>query len=171
MLREFKGYPAKLVIPLLSLLILTILGVQASISFPWRYISTYIPAVDAVGEALKPPSAWPFLDYRMYAITHYEGDQILRERVFASLQASSEVEVLPGSLGVNYWQFQNGLISDLLAGDRERVLEWVDVYESRHGGRIVSLRVENHPLVFSGDGVEVAKPVLLTELGLGRGSE
>lgn len=124
-----------------------ILGVQAIASFGLQH-----------GPIRDDPWLWPFLGYPMYAIPHYEGDRMSRNRVYGILADSSEVAVTHSTLGTDFWTFRRGLVFALLNGDRQEIEAFADLYEQRHGRRPVPFRLEDHPLILGHSGVTEARP-------------
>jgi len=104
---------------------------------------------------LKPdPDRWPFLSYPMYAHAHSPGDGIPRYRVFGILEDSSEVYVTPETLGTSFWIWQKRLVRAFDPVDPNDLRAMSTLYRSRHGTRILGLRLENHPLVLEDRAVE-----------------
>ncbi len=105
-----------------------------------------------------PPLLWPFLNYPMYCIPHHKGDALDQYFVFGTLEDSIEVPILPEDLGLHFWQFygksqERGVVIALLQENNKLIKTYVELYQSRHNKRLVGLRLENHPLILSREGV------------------
>ena len=98
-------------------------------------------------------SFWPFIEYAMYRRPHQEGESISRYQLVAILADSTEATITPEDLGLNFWKFRNGPVAAVLDGDEERLGQFVAVYERRHGRVVSRVRLEDHPMVLTGDGV------------------
>ncbi len=163
----------KLAVPLISLVILTTLILQLSVTMLARgaaYSVTEAARASAYNEfpplhavyqgVLADPKIWPFLGYPMFSYNHQVGDEISRYSVYGTLEDSTVVPILPQDLGVNHWHFKH-LQRALENKDEAKIQNWVEIYQSRHSGhsgRLVGLRMENHPLVFSKEGMEPREP-------------
>jgi hypothetical protein len=133
--------------PLVSLVIVTILGLQA-------FASVFNPSV----------LGFPFVAYPMYRAMHYEGDRVLYNTVvYAVDENGDQVRLRPEHVGMSWWLFQRHVVNPMLAiggwqGDRRttkpvpqqlidnRVLsvrKAVDAYCERTGRRLVRLRMED----------------------------
>jgi hypothetical protein len=99
------------------------------------------------------PRLWPFLDYPMYSAPHRAGDVIDQFRVFGRLDDSSEVPILPADLHLDPFEFMYTFASQLQEATNETAHRYADIYQRTRGRRLVELRLENHPLVLSRDGV------------------
>lgn len=160
MKRQFAN-PARLGIPALSLVIVSVLLFQASISVPWRFFASRVSMLEIVGDKLKAPLAWPFLDYSMYSPSHYDGEELPQTYVFATLEDSTEVEIVAADLGVNFFQFNKGIVSALEANDTSRIYMWAELYEGRNDKRLTGLRLENRPMIFTRDGLQTGETEIL----------
>jgi len=65
----------------------------------------------------------------------------------------TEVPILPETLGLHFWLFRRGLVFALLRDDYDKIKNYAALYEKRHNKQLIGLRLENHPLVLSRDGV------------------
>ena len=138
-------YPfRKLAIPLTSLAILIFLTLQVYAIF-----------------AHVSPRLWPFLDYPMYKQARYAGETLNQYFLFGILKDLTEVPIFPGDLGLDFWKFEQGPVLALRRKDREKLKTYVQLYQSRHNKQLVSLRLENHPLVLSREGASAAPPQVL----------
>lgn len=130
----------QLAVPSISLIILTYLGLQAGVTF-----GIFCPR-------FCPPWLWPFLTYPMYRNPHYEGEKFDRYFVFGTLENATEVPILPEDVGTDFWVFEKSFITPLLKDDRQNIKKFVELYQSRHKRKLVSLRLETHPLLISKQG-------------------
>ena len=132
MLNKYKADRKKLAVCLISLVILTTLFVQSSVTLAGRAAAyTVIPQLYSA-RVLRDGTLWPFLDYTMYTRLHQVGDQISRYSVFGTLEDSTVVPILPQDLGVNKWHFKKHLQRALESKDEEKIKEWAEIYRDRH---------------------------------------
>jgi hypothetical protein len=146
----------KLAVPLTSLIIATVLTLQASVTFRAWLRSFSVPP--SLTRMLSPPTLWPFVDYPMYSRPHYEGEPIPQVRIVGTLDDGTEVWIRPGDVGLDSWHFKIHLVRGLDTNNAARVRELVHLYEARHNGRLIGLRLENHPLILSRDGIRPGPP-------------
>lgn len=134
--------PEQLRMAVVSVIIVTILGLQAFASF-------FNPSV----------LGFPFVAYPMYKAAHHEGDRILYDTVvYAVDEEGQEVLLTPEDAGMSWWLFRRYVVNPLLevagrAGERPpqhvvdrhmtAVQTAVDAYCERAGRRIVRLRMED----------------------------
>ena len=144
--KDFKAYFKNLAIPLTSFVILIFLVFQtvASFNLIGRTVHKYYGS----------PFLFPFLDYPMYDAPHYEGDTLKQYFVFGTLEDLTEVPIVPEDLGLHFWLFRRGFVFALLKDDYDEIKNYAALYEKRHNKRLIGLRLENHPLVLSRDGVD-----------------
>lgn len=130
---------ARLVI---SLVILAVLGLQG------------ITAVGLTpGPIEKSPFLWPFLDYPMYSLPYFEGDAIPRHRTVGITEDGRELEINPETLGTDFWIYRDAFVFPLIHRSMRRDLgPGVELFESRHGVRLVEIRLEDRPLVLTPEG-------------------
>ena len=105
---------------------------------------------------LKPSAIWPFIDYPMYAESHREGETLAASKVVATADDGSEVRILPEDRTVD--PPPGALIVALILGDRPRADAYCESWRALHGHRLVSLRLEPHPLELTRDGFVPAVP-------------
>lgn len=127
---------------LVSLVVVVVLGTQA------------VAALGLTpGPVEKSPFLWPFLDYPMYSTAHYEGEGIPRYRVVGTTADGREMEIDRETLGTDFWIFRNAfLFSFRYPGMRDELPPGVELFETRHGVRLIAVRLENRPLVLTRDG-------------------
>lgn len=148
---------------LISILIVSCILLQLSVTLRvFRVASeatqlTFLRRFDA-------PYFWPFLTYGMYRDAHYPGDSISRARVFATLEDGTEVRVVAEDLNMHHWFFTKNFLYDLKLKDHERIREYVSLYEKNKRVRLVELRLENHPVIVTRDGAELADPRVICTL-------
>ena len=114
------------------------------------------------------PQGYPFLNYPMYNLVHYEGDEVIRYLVFGVLEDSSELEVHPEDLGLNIWLFNGSFITSILANDIEIADFYAEEYQVRNNVRLTHLRLENHPVILTRDGPTQGPRRILNEISLNR---
>lgn len=156
-----------------SLLILTILFLQAAIGFrevcprsKYKLLSSFlIPC-----HFPSPPAFYPFLDYPMYSQPHYEGEQVDRYLLFGISENSATVPILPTDVGLTVNSFRKNVVRALLNNDREKLRAFVSLYQKKHKKTLIELRLENYPLTFSEEGIkpgarEITKAIVVKDLG------
>ena len=146
---------------LVSIFVVGILSLQAHVLLVF-YPRDRFPALDSI----SPPRLWPFVDYPMYSKAKYEGNPIHRLRVIGVLDDSTEIQILAEDLGMGHWHFQ-GFIRALRRGTPPDEIRWfVDSYHQRTERTLRSLRLENHPLAFSREGVAPAPKVVVATVNV-----
>lgn len=142
---------------LVSIAIVVILGLQTAASF------------GAVSRLTGRTShwLWPFLDYPMYRWAHYAGEAVHREAVFATLEDGTEAPFRPDDLGINFWQFHDGVVAALRRADAAALAPYADLFRSRQGRHPTHLRLETSPLVLTRDGLVPAPKQVLGVVALG----
>ena len=130
---------------------------KAAISIVIIFVLT-LGAISALNFKLiyKPlrgsPDLWPFLDYPMYSTAHYEGEEIEHYAVFGTLEDATEVPILPEDFGLHFWIFRRTFVFAMLGDDQKQIKDYAELYNSRHNKYLTGLRLENHPLILSGNG-------------------
>lgn len=110
----------------------------------------------------KTRQLWPFVDYAMYKTKHEAGDRVeVRDFVFATLSDLSEIQIQPGDLGLSFFKFRWQFVYPILNDQREKVELLVNEYEQRYGKKIVSIRVEDYPLIVTREGGKAVPPQIL----------
>ena len=99
---------------------------------------------------------WPFVDYPMYRHPHYEGDSIDRYFLFGISEDNTEMPISAEDLGLNFWKFLWGFVPAVVEDRREQIEVYIDFYRTRHNKVLLGLRLENHPLVLSRNGLSPA---------------
>jgi hypothetical protein len=148
-----------------SVFILTVLALQIVAGFRIlclpRSLFPWSPS-----KMLCAPKLWPFMDYLMYSIPHYQGDAIDNSLLFGVLEDSSEVSILPADLNLGPFDFLYTLVRQLEQGTNETARKYAEVYQRTHGRKLIGLRLETHPLVLSRDGVKPGSPRVVREFRL-----
>ena len=140
-------------IPVLSPIIVSILITQSAISLLWYPIK------------LRLRKPWPFLDYPMYSIPHYEGERISHIVVIGLRDELGEVPIKPEDLGIDRWHFRF-YIEALLGDDLTIIREFVQRYEMRQGTHLSGVRVEDRGPLLSKNGFVPASPQILANHSL-----
>jgi hypothetical protein len=157
----FQGHHDKLVSLCISIVIIFTLSVQYYAGFASRIAVRYASFL----QTIRPPKLWPFLDYPMYAHPYYVGDVEDRSFLFGVLDDSTEVLIHADDLGLCGWHFRifsNAVRKD----DLQLVNELARRWEKRHSQKLVGLRLENHPLVFSGSVMKDRPPQIVKTMRL-----
>jgi hypothetical protein len=111
---------------------------------------------------------WPFLDYPMYRSPRYEGSVIEHYRVLATTTDGGEVEVVPADVALSFRKFRDTLITGIRTGDTSRVAAFAELYRSRTGRQLVSVRVQRDGQVLTRHGLERAAPVNVATMSFPR---
>ena len=143
--------------PIVSLAIVTILGLQVFAGF-------FNPSV----------LGFPFVAYPMYRAAHYDGDRILYDTVvYAVDENGQEAQLRPEDAGLSWWLFRRYVVNPMLrigGWERDRptaasapqhaIDEWmtsvrmaVDAYCQRTGRRVVRLRMEDLGIAVGREGM------------------
>lgn len=160
-------------IVLISLVILGVLTIQATVSFCCKEGQTSIPSLGTAqsGAGLlaykifTPPSSWPFMDYPMYKEAYFEGNQIPVYRVVGILPDSTEVNIRRDDLGFTFTDFNKKVVYPFLEENTQMIEVWVQMYESKYNKEIVGVRLEYHPLILSKNGASAGPIQVVKELG------
>lgn len=114
-----------------------------------------------------PPTLWPFIDYPMYFVPHYEGEKIPQLKVVGTLVDGTNVEIQAEDLHLTFWLYQD-FLQAVDQGDPEVLHNYVELYQNYHGVELASLRLENNPIVISRDGMKSGTPGVVREIDLDR---
>ena len=117
---------------------------------------------------LSRPSSqfWPFTDYPMYRYARYEGTTIEWYRVLAQRHDGSEVEVTPEDLGLNFRKFRDFVVTAMRINDVQTITRFADLYASRTGTRLASVRLERSGVILARDGLYPAPLVYTPAIAL-----
>jgi hypothetical protein len=158
----------KRAVGLISLVILTVLFLQAGTTFrlfcpPERLF----PSLSSY-QIFCSPSLWPILEYAIYHIPHYEGEKLDQPLLFGMLEDFTEVQIFPEDLGLRStrWAYREGLMSALDQMSDEDITKFVESYERKRSKKLIVLRLENHPVVLSKKGVELGQTEVLKKIHL-----
>jgi hypothetical protein len=186
-----KANLKKLPVLLISLVIITFLGAQAVIGFPHEIVDAAYDIVNGKGDqsvklplfthcVMCPPETWPLLDYPMYSSATKPGYEMDRYFVFGTLQDSTKVRILPKDVEprMGYLHFKKRVINPLIRlgdpgyssnirYDTQKIKELIDLYEQRNNKVLVRVSLENHPWVFSEQGLKPSPPMVVTNLDAG----
>ena len=115
-------------------------------------------------------SYFPFLNYPMYSGPHKSDDMIPRYHIFGIIEDGSEIEIKPGDLRMNVWEFFEGPVQELKKqnASMHRLRLYVDLFFKKRAKRLVGLRLENHPLILSKQGIQEGRIFVLNAVPLGR---
>jgi hypothetical protein len=155
---------------LVSIVIIAILGAQSLVVlFPlWSpSINVFFDTGPLTFKHMKG-RLWPFIDYPMYSQIHREGDRLdVYYPVFAAFEDETEKQLAPNDLGLSLFKYQDVFVSAIFCAatgalpiarreckpaEGDRVKELLRDYQGRVGQRVVRLRVEDYPLIFTKDG-------------------
>jgi hypothetical protein len=150
---------------LVSLVIVLILSLQISVTLRLYRASGYLPALSPLG-LLKAPLTYPIITYPMYREPHFEGDKIQRFRLAGVLRDGTLVPLTAEDLNVDFWLFHRGVASAVRAGDREKVAQYVSVFEGKTGKIVTEVRLENRPLILDRSGANEGPLEIVASVGL-----
>lgn len=152
---------------LASLAILSFLGLQLYTAEHLRDFWPKFRKLQYPYKLLKPPETpalWPFIDYPMYSYPKYLGNGINQYFMFGILEDSSEVRLLPEDLGLDYWVFLYGFKDSLRLEKRDWLNKFAEIYEKRHGKKLIGFRLEDRPLILGNKEVKQGETKVLKDL-------
>jgi len=152
----------KLAIVFLSLVIVTILLLQAAVGICCHGSHPDVP----FGKILCAPSLWPFLDYPMYSRPHFKGETVIRYFVVGIIDNSDEIVINPGDLGLDYWPFIRNFVDKMKKGNKQTAQECADLYSTIFKQRLVGIRLENRPVQLTAAGVQQAPIEIINDFQL-----
>jgi hypothetical protein len=169
MVKTIKSERHNLGLILASVAILGIIGLQLYTAKHLRDFWPRFRRLQALHKLLQPPEKpllWPFIDYPMYSHPNYLGDDIKQYVIVGILPDSTEVRIQAEDLGLNYWIFMYGFKEALRKSDRQDIKNFIQLYESRNNKKLIGVRLENHPLILTKEGVEPGEPKVVTDFKL-----
>lgn len=98
-----------------------------------------------VGPIERAPFLFPFLNYPMYCLAHYEGEEIDQPFLVGVRPDLSEVRIGPADLGLSFFLYLKGPVEAVKRGDLGRAALYRDVYLQRHGTELVGLKLASEP--------------------------
>lgn len=130
--------PARNVISLL-LIILLMLQLAVVISPPARF---------------NGGRYWPIVNYAMFSHAHYAGEEIPVSKVRVRLE-NDQIQDLTGErLGLRRLKFYRFIVEPLITGDATALSRSLLPFEQQQGLRVISIWIENEPLVLTRSGVQ-----------------
>jgi len=159
-MRVFSQSSQTVATRLVSLVIISVLCLQLYASFLSRL--TVMRQIPLLGR-MYSVAIWPFLDHPMFRLARYPGDRLDRHYLFGILEDSTEVPIPAGD--IPYWQFRV-LLNRVAEGDSEKLAEFVERWQRQHQRRLQGLRLENHPLVFTGSAIEEGPREIVSDVSL-----
>lgn len=111
-----------------------------------------------IGPFERAPYQWPFLDYPMYSLPRFEGDEIGRPLLVGIEPDSTEVEIEPHDLGLNFFPYIRGPIRAVRYGHHGAAQLYRELYEERQGVRVVGFEIEERPIVITRAGYRPGPP-------------
>lgn len=156
--------PVKLAYPFLSLVILFFLVGQALITSRVLCPPRSLSSLNFLRQACSP-AAYPFLDYPMFMDAHYPGEELPRVEVIGIWEDATTVKLYQSSLGMDKWLF--GDFVDAIMKDRYQQVEgYLEYYNQRNAASLVGVRLDNHPLIFTGSQLVPGERQTLKEMRL-----
>lgn len=105
-----------------------------------------------IGPFERAPYQWPFIDYPMYSFPRFEGDEIGRPLLIGIEPDSTEVEIEPDDLGLDFFPYIRGPVRAVRYGNREAAELFRVLYEERQGVRVIGFEIEERPIVITRTG-------------------
>lgn len=137
-------------------------------------ISVFIAAclvVQAVASSGKRPGPfeyspyqWPFIDYPMYSLAHYEGDEVSRLLLIGIRPDSTKIEIEPEDLGLTFFPYLHGPIRAVRDSSRSAASVFRDIFAERHGVEVAGFEVLDRPVVITRDGYHPGPPRTVASL-------
>jgi hypothetical protein len=134
----------KFAVVTVSFVITAILLMQAAATFrllcpPERFAQL------ASWRVMCEPLGWPFMNYPMYHMPHYEGETINYYQTYFELEGGEELPIYPEDLELNWWLFHRGIVASMIVYDEDGILFYVEMYEEKNQSTVVAVRLENQP--------------------------
>ncbi len=152
----------------ISTLILGVISLQFSVAFfgfcP-QLISSF-PLKSLCPRLPKDPAFYPFLDYPMYAGVKHEGVNVNQYFVFGVLEDGTEIPITEQNLQISRSHFVRKIITRIKEKNLQVIKDYVKIYEKTSQKKLVKLRLENHPLVITRDGVNPGEKKVIVDLSL-----
>ncbi len=102
---------------------------------------------------------WPFVNYPMYSQPrHFEGDAVNRYFLYGTLEAGVEVLIRDKDLKLDPREFIWGPVEDILKDRVDSLKHYIALYQKLYGQRLISLKLENHPVTLMADGLREELP-------------
>jgi hypothetical protein len=143
--------PTRLGEPLVTVIIITILGLQVFAGF-------------------RDPAqwGWPFVAYPMYRGAHYEGERLRHDfTVYARLADGTKARVTPEDLGMHFWLFRANVVDSLYRQRLDLLQPVADLICGRTGQPVLGLELEDLGMAVSREGlVEGLPPEVVTTANL-----
>jgi hypothetical protein len=146
----------------LSILIFSILSLQFSMAFlrfcPENRLKSLCPRIP------DDPAFYPFLDYPMYAGAMYEGVQVDQYFLFGVLEDGTEIPISEQEIQISRYNFIRKILPKIQDQNLMIIQEYVKIYEKNSQKNLVKLRLENHPLVITREGVNPKEKIVIVDL-------
>lgn len=150
-----------------SLFILLLLGLQLYAAKHLRDFWPKFRRLQSAHKLLKPPSdpaLWPFMSYPMYSYPKYAGNAIKQYEIIGTLADGSEVAIMPEDLGINYWIYMYAFKEAMRKKKYQDIKSFVELYETKHQQKLVSIRLEYTPLILSKKDVTSEQKEIVTDI-------
>ncbi|VXD11793.1 hypothetical protein [Planktothrix paucivesiculata] len=151
-----------------SMFIISVIFVQFSVAFfgicPKKSSSFSLKSL--CPRLPKDPAFYPFLNYPMYARARYEGIKVRQHLLFGVLEDGTEIPITDQELQVSRYLFIEEILPKVLEKDLPFLKEYVKIYEQKHQKKLVKLRLENHPLAITREGVNPVEKTVIVDLML-----
>ena len=108
---------------------------------------------------------WPFIDYPMYARSHYEGERVpVKYTINATLSDNKKVSLVHEDLDLNDWKFNYKFVYPVLRNDVKGMQELIEYYRNRTGKKIVRVEILDSGYRVTRDGLLETGPSVLAEM-------
>jgi hypothetical protein len=139
---------------LVSLVILGTLGLQGSQTFRFDLVAKRLGVPESLRWRLAVPYLFPFLDYPMYSLAHYEGETVPRYRIYGITADGTELAIDHRALDIKYFLYRKSFLWPVQRQEATpELLALVDVFERRSGATLKALRLENSPVSVTAEGL------------------
>ena len=110
---------------------------------------------------------WPFVSYPMYSWPHHYGEMINRYALFGTLESGEEVPITADDLNMNFWEYLWGPVAAVRKNEVNAVLNYLAHDRHLNSRRVVSIRLEDNPLVFTAHGAQELPRKTVNVIALG----
>ncbi|WP_139294981.1 MULTISPECIES: hypothetical protein [Planktothrix] len=112
------------------------------------------------------PDLYPFLDYPIYPGARYEGVNINQYFLIGILEDGTEVTITSNDLNSSHDNFLRNILPQIEKQNLKLIENYVKIYEQKSSFNLVRLRLENHPLVITREGVNSTEKEVVVDLKL-----
>lgn len=118
--------------------------------------------------ALHTDKSFPFQHYPMYAEAHGEGEHVeVALTVYGRIADGAERRISQEDMNMPFFVFRRTFVQAILDGDLKRVGRLLAPYERLIGARLISVRIENYPVIVTRTGPRDVPAETIKTLELG----